>query len=48
MSLRLINFNVPRIEKPVAVHGFRGSGLNENPPARRRAGVNLEPVNTYE
>ena len=30
MSLRLINFNVPRIKKAVTVHGFRGSGLNEN------------------
>ncbi len=30
MSLRLINFNVPPIKKTVTVHGFRGSGLNEN------------------
>jgi len=34
MSLRLTNFNVPPIKKAVTVHGFRGSGLNENPPAR--------------
>jgi len=30
MSLRLINFNVPRIKKAVTVHGFRGSEFNEN------------------
>ena len=34
--------------KAVTVQGFRGSGLNENPPAIRRAGVNLEPMNAYE
>jgi len=30
MSLRLTNFNVPRIKKAVTVHGLRGSGFNEN------------------
>jgi hypothetical protein len=39
MSLRLTNFNVPPIKKAVTVHGFRGSGLNENPPAIRQAGL---------
>jgi len=39
MSPRLTNFNVPRIKKAVTVHGFRGSGLNENPPDIRRAGL---------
>jgi len=28
-----------RIKKAVTVHGFRASGLNENPPAIRRAGL---------
>jgi len=28
-----------RIRKAVTVHGFRGSGFNENPPAIRRAGL---------
>jgi len=28
-----------RTKKAVSVQGFRGSGLNENPPAIRRAGL---------
>jgi len=39
ISICHVLMRLRRIKKAVTVHGFRGSGLNENPPAIRRAGL---------